>query len=75
MTDTQSLLDEINRFLASGAMAESTFGRKAVNDGKLVARLRRGGSVTLESASRIRSFMATANNARGLSRPAEGATA
>ena len=38
-------------------MAESTFGRHAVNDGKLVSRLRFGGRVTLETVARVRSFI------------------
>jgi len=38
-------------------MAESTFGRQAVNDGKLCARLRDGKDVTLETAQRNREFI------------------
>src|SRR5262245_6836980 len=38
-------------------MAESTFGRRAVNDGKLVSRLRIGGRVTMETVDRVRTFM------------------
>src|SRR5262245_49658003 len=38
-------------------MAESTFGRRAVNDGKLVSRLRIGGRVTMETVERVRTFM------------------
>src|SRR5689334_24535148 len=40
------LLDEISAFCRASGMAESTFGRRAVNDGKFVARLRFGGRVT-----------------------------
>src|SRR5205814_6475817 len=36
---------------------ESTFGRRAVNDGKLVNRLRFGRRVTLETAGRVRDFI------------------
>ncbi|KPH79349.1 hypothetical protein [Bosea vaviloviae] len=67
MSETQKLLIEIEAFLAQTGMAESTFGRKAVNDGKLTARLRgegsiRGkGSVTLEKAVQIRRFIAEAS--------------
>jgi len=39
-------------------MAESTFGRRAVNDGKFVARLRFGGRVTTHTAERVRLFIA-----------------
>ena len=38
-------------------MAESTFGRLAVNDGKLVSRLRLGGRVTTDTIDRVRSFI------------------
>ena len=38
-------------------MAESTFGRQAVNDGKLCARLRAGKNVTLETAEKIRAYI------------------
>lgn len=58
MSETQKLISEIEAFLRDAGMAESTFGRKAVNDGKLMARLRSSGSVTLEKASQIRRFMA-----------------
>jgi hypothetical protein len=39
-------------------MAESTFGRRAVNDGKFVARLRDGARVTPETLERVFNFMA-----------------
>lgn len=58
MSETAKLLAEITAFLRRHRMAESTFGRKAVNDGKLLARLRSKGSVTLEKAAQIRRFIA-----------------
>lgn len=58
MDETQQLIREIEAFLRATEMAESTFGRKAVNNGKLMARLRAGSSVTLDTASQIRRFMA-----------------
>jgi SAM-dependent methyltransferase len=39
-------------------MAESTFGRRAVNDGKFVSRLRYGGRVTTLTVERVRAFIA-----------------
>lgn len=57
MSETQKLLLEIEAYLRNAHMAETTFGRKAVNDGKLITRLRGGGSVTLEKASDIRRFI------------------
>jgi hypothetical protein len=51
------LLDSIAQFCRSNAMAESTFGRRAVNDGKFVARLRNGARITPETLDRIDRFM------------------
>ena len=39
-------------------MAESTFGRHAVNDGKIVQRLRFGGRVTTQTVQLVRQFIA-----------------
>ncbi|HJU15040.1 MAG TPA: hypothetical protein VJ770_01110 [Stellaceae bacterium] len=44
-------------------MAESTFGRLAVNDGKLVSRLRLGGRVTTETEDRVRAFITRSGTA------------
>lgn len=52
------LLAEIDAFLARHAMPASTFGTLAVNDGKLVDRLRRGGRVWPETEAAIRAAMA-----------------
>jgi hypothetical protein len=55
--DSQSLLREISGYCRRIGMAESTFGRLAVNDGKLVSRLRFGGRVTIETVERVQTFM------------------
>lgn len=39
-------------------MAESTFGRRAVNDGKLVNRLRDGKRITINTLDRIQALIA-----------------
>lgn len=57
MTATEELLEEIEAFSREAGIAPSTIGRKSVNDGKLAERLKRGGSVTLETAERIRTWM------------------
>jgi len=54
----QEVLNEISDFCRLAGLAESTFGRLCVNDGKLVSRLRDGGSVTLDTLARLRTFMA-----------------
>ena len=57
--NAQELLQEISDYCRHTGLAESTFGRRAVNDGKLASRLRHGGRITTETLDRIRSFMAT----------------
>ena len=52
------LLADIVAFCQRVGMAESTFGRLAVNDGKLVARLRVGGKIGEKTLERVSSFMA-----------------
>lgn len=58
MEDHQTLIDEIEEFCRTQAIAESTFGRLAVNDGKFVGRLRSGKGVTTRTIKRVRDFMA-----------------
>jgi len=53
----EELLLEIADYCRLAGMAETTFGRLAVNDGKLVGRLRLGGRVTGETAARVRAFI------------------
>src|SRR5712691_2147788 len=66
--NTQQLLQEISDYCRHTGLAESTFGRRAVNDGKLASRLRHGGRITTETLDRIRTFMA--NNRAVGARPA-----
>ncbi|MET0724290.1 MAG: hypothetical protein ABWY64_26165 [Tardiphaga sp.] len=47
------ILGLISDFCRAAGMAESTFGRRAVNDGKLVARLREGMSISFDTLDRI----------------------
>ena len=61
--NAQELLQEISDYCRQTGLAESTFGRRAVNDGKLASRLRHGGRITTETLDRIRSFMASNRNA------------
>jgi hypothetical protein len=53
-----TLLGSISEFCRRTGMAESTFGRRAVNDGKFVARLRDGARVTPETLNRVNQFIA-----------------
>ena len=56
--NAQQLLQEISDYCRQTGLAESTFGRRAVNDGKLTARLRNGGRITTDTLDRIHGFMA-----------------
>jgi hypothetical protein len=51
------LLDSISAFCRQYGIAESTFGRRAVNDGKFVARLRDGARITPETLERVSAYM------------------
>lgn len=63
--EAETLLQEISAFCRLADMAETTFGRRAVNDGKFVGRLKYGGKVTTATVERVRAFIAE-------NRPAEG---
>src|SRR5579863_1929058 len=55
--NAQQLLQEISDYCRQAGLAESTFGRRAVNDGKLTARLRNGGRITTDTLDRINGFI------------------
>jgi hypothetical protein len=52
-----SIVDEVSEYCRSHGLAESTFGRLAVNDGKLMSRLRNGGRINSDTLARLRGFM------------------
>ena len=62
-----SLLEAITAFCQREKIAESTFGRLAVNDGKFVSRLRDGSRVTPETWEKVTGYIST----RGGKVPAE----
>jgi hypothetical protein len=64
----QELLAEIADFCRRNGLAESTFGRRAVNDGKLANRLRNGGRITTDTVERVQAFM-KANPIAAAARP------
>ena len=53
-----SLLNEIDEFLSVSNLSATAFGEKVMNDRHLVRRLKNGGSVTLKTADKIRTFIA-----------------
>src|SRR5258707_15366543 len=70
------ILSQITEFCRQADMAETTFGRRAVNDGKLVHRLREGKRITIDRLGRIQAFIAAATPGgvpppRGLQVPPE----
>ncbi len=70
------ILSLIAGFCRQSDMAESTFGRRAVNDGKLVHRLREGKRITIDTLDRIQPISrpprrAAPPPARGLQVPPE----
>ncbi len=58
MIDLSELLSQVEAYAALNGIAESTFGRLAVNDGKLVARLRAGRPITTDTYSKVVAFLA-----------------
>ena len=56
------LLTAVIEFCQEYKMAESTFGRKAVNDGKFVSRLRTGARVTPETFEKVKKFINSSGN-------------
>src|SRR5262245_48587881 len=81
-TLARALLAEIEAFLAQSGLTPTKFGLAAVNDGHLVANLRKGNSVTLKTADRVRAFIGAGPRAPGRSMagtlagaPAEGGLA
>src|SRR5262245_31287602 len=65
----QELLHEISDYCRHRALADSTFGRRAVTPGKLTALRRNGGRIPTETLDRIRACMEI-NRSTALARPA-----
>ena len=60
------LLTAVIEFCKEHKMAESTFGRKAVNDGKFVSRLRTGARVTPETFEKVKKFINSSGNVKSI---------
>ncbi len=65
MSSREQLLSEIEAFIAANRMPASVFGLAAVSDRGFVGRLLKGGDVRLETADRVREFMAAYSPKRG----------
>lgn len=57
MSLQDELIAEIEAYAKGAKLAETTFGRLAVNDGKFVGRLRAGKGVTVAVIERARAYM------------------
>jgi hypothetical protein len=57
MDDQVQLLRKIEAYCREAGLAETTFGRRAVNDGKFVSRLREGKGVTIRTFNRVQDFI------------------
>ena len=55
--DVKSLIEAINAFCDKFGIAQSTFGRLAVNDGKLVNRMSKGSWISPTTEERVQKFM------------------
>ncbi|MBI5719331.1 MAG: hypothetical protein HZC37_16810 [Burkholderiales bacterium] len=66
-----TLLESITEFCRAKGVAESTFGRRAVNDGKLVPRLREGARIKPETLVRLQAFMRAQGAKMDISAPPE----
>jgi hypothetical protein len=62
MDDQRDLLQRIEEYCRHAGIAESTFGKKSVNDGKFVGRLRDGRRVTTATVGRVRQYLASQAN-------------
>jgi hypothetical protein len=71
MSTRDALLAEIEKFLRETGMSRTAFGMKALNDGALMIRLRKGADLRSETIDRIRAFMARERAARK-NRPSRG---
>jgi SAM-dependent methyltransferase len=56
--EAEALLRQVTGYCRRAGLAETTFGRLAVNDGKFVSRLRAGGRTTPDTVARVRAFIA-----------------
>jgi hypothetical protein len=52
------LISDIRKFLSETGMGPSYFGKAACGNSEVVGRLESGRTITLETAERIRAFMA-----------------
>jgi hypothetical protein len=64
----EALLQDIEGFLDRVGMTATKFGKLSVNDPTLVHRMRKGADVRMETAEKLRKFMAEHQSPRPLDR-------
>ncbi|HKJ74002.1 MAG TPA: hypothetical protein VKA19_07785 [Alphaproteobacteria bacterium] len=57
MDEQIQLLRDIEAYCRKVGLAETTFGRRSVNDGKFVSRLREGKGVTIRTLNKVKEFI------------------
>ncbi|KKB80812.1 hypothetical protein VW35_00965 [Devosia soli] len=57
MVEISALLKQIEAYCQRHEIEETTFGLRAVNDGKFVARLRAGKTIQLKTLHKVTAFM------------------
>lgn len=70
METNSDLIADIEAYCRTAGIAESTFGRQVVNDGKFVGRLRDGKRVTTTTVERVRRYIAGQNGSAAAAPPA-----
>jgi hypothetical protein len=59
MAENTELVSEIEQYCRETGVAESTFGRRVVNDGKFVGRLRESKGVTTTTVAKVRKYISS----------------
>lgn len=57
MIEIETLLKQIEAYCVRHGIEETTFGLRAVNDGKFVQRLRDGSSIQLKTYKKVAEFL------------------
>ncbi|WP_449395551.1 hypothetical protein [Devosia riboflavina] len=58
MIEIGELLNQIETYCVDCGIEETTFGLRAVNDGKFVSRLRNGKTIHLKTLTKVLTFLA-----------------
>ena len=68
MSSREQFLAEIETFVATFQLSAKKFSLLAMGDGSFLLRIRKGGDVTLDTAEKVRRFMAGYRKAHPLDR-------